>query len=117
MRFFTNLLVLRIYVENELFALLWMVRYCESALIQAPTTRLEGSVSLKLLTALNFVNIFHDGDLDLFFSIDGIEISQTYHLLMIINNKQIKFVSIYGAQTFIFHPVKIFFRENLVFAV
>lgn len=87
-------------------------------MIQAPTTRLEGSVSLKLLTALNFVNIFHDGDLDLFFfSIDVIEISQTFHLLMIINNKQIKFVSIYGAQTFIFHPVKIFFRENLVFAV
>lgn len=67
-RFFTNLLVLRIYVENELFALLSIVRYCESALIQAPTTRLdEGSVSLKLLAALNFVNLFHDGDLDLFF--------------------------------------------------
>lgn len=105
MRFFTNLLVLRIYVENELFALLSMVRYCESALIQAPTTRLdEGSVSLKLLAALNFVNIFHDGDLDLFFSIDVIEISQTYHLLMIINNKQIKFVSIWCSNIYFPSP-------------
>lgn len=91
-RFFTNLLVLRIYVENELFALLSM-RQLGSILRKCidpgtyNTSWGVGKLETTSLVALNLVNIFHDGYLNLFFSIDVIEISQTYHLLMIINNK------------------------------